>query len=106
MPSREDSAAQQSSMPAIASETRPVGANQQPETSASHSQTLDSGIASSQSNIDEPGSEIQDPLVHMTELDKFGLKGFSYMMNNFPDYAALVTGSDITSLGFDLNASE
>jgi len=42
----------------------------------------------------------------MSDVDKFGLKGFSYLMNNYPDYAALVTGSDITNLGFDLSSPE
>jgi CCR4-NOT transcription complex subunit 2 len=45
-------------------------------------------------------------MAHMSEIDKFGLKGFSYLMNNYPDYAALVAGSDVTALGFDLNAPE
>ena len=93
-------------MPTTGSEQRPIGANQQLDASAPRAQTLDSGMASSQSNAEEPGSEVQDPLAHMTEIDKFGLKGFSYMMNNFPDYTALVTGSDVANLGFDLNSSE
>ena len=42
----------------------------------------------------------------MSDIDKFGLKGFSYLMNNYPDYAALVAGSDVTALGFDLNSPE
>jgi CCR4-NOT transcription complex subunit 2 len=42
----------------------------------------------------------------MSEIDRWGLKGFSLMMNNFPDYAALVTGTDLTALGFDLNSNE
>ncbi|RDL33608.1 Uncharacterized protein BP5553_07976 [Venustampulla echinocandica] len=73
---------------------------QQPDVSAPRSQALDSGDA------EEPGPEVQDPLAHMSEVDKWGLKGWSYLMNNFPDYAALVSGSDITNLGFDLNSSE
>lgn len=93
-------------MPTTGSEQRPIGANQQLEASAQRAQTLESGMASSQSNAEEPGSEVQDPLAHMTEIDRFGLKGFSYMMNNFPDYTALVTGSDVANLGFDLNSSE
>jgi CCR4-NOT transcription complex subunit 2 len=42
----------------------------------------------------------------MSEIDKWGLKGFTFMMNNFPDYAALVTGMDLTALGLDLNSNE
>jgi CCR4-NOT transcription complex subunit 2 len=67
------------------------------------SQTVDSA---SQSNGDGQEPEPEDPLAHMSESDKWGLKGFSYMMNNFPDYAALVAGQDLSTLGFDLNSSE
>lgn len=42
----------------------------------------------------------------MNDIDKWGLKGFSLMMNNFPDYAALVAGADITNMGMDLNSTE
>ena len=73
---------------------------------AARSQTLDSGIDSSQSNTEGQGAEPDDPLAHMNEIDKWGLKGFSYMMNNFPDYASLVTGQDLSTLGFDLTSSE
>jgi CCR4-NOT transcription complex subunit 2 len=73
---------------------------------AARSQTLDSGIGSSQGNAEGQGAEPEDPLAHMTEIDKWGLKGFSYMMNNFPDYASLVAGQDLTTFGFDLTSSE
>jgi len=87
--------------------SRPDGAASHPaEASMPRSQTLDSGIGSSQTNTDDASPEVQDPLAHMTEIDKWGIKGFSYLMNNFPDYAALVTGSDISNLGFDLNSTE
>ncbi|KAM3076949.1 transcriptional regulator [Clarireedia jacksonii] len=70
----------------------------------SHSQSTGNG--STQRNPEEPNSKIQDPLAHMSDTDKYGLKGFSFMMNNFPDYAALVTGTDIAHLGLDLNSSD
>jgi CCR4-NOT transcription complex subunit 2 len=70
------------------------------------SQTLDSGIGSSQSNVEGQLAEQQDPLSHMSENDKWGLKGFSFLMNNFPDYASLVTGQDLSLLGFDLSSPE
>ncbi len=63
-------------------------------------------MGSSQSNAEESGPEVQDPLAHMSDLDRWGLKGFSLMMNNFPDYAALVTGTDMANFGFDLNSTE
>ncbi|KAH8804999.1 NOT2 family protein-like protein [Xylogone sp. PMI_703] len=57
-------------------------------------------------STDDSGPEVQDPLNGMSDIDKWGLKGFSYMMNNFPDYAALVTGADITNMGMELTSSE
>ncbi|KAF4627592.1 hypothetical protein G7Y89_g10559 [Cudoniella acicularis] len=84
--------------------SRQDGAPQQSDEAASRSQNVDSG--NGPSHPEESGPEVQDPLTHMSEMDKWGLKGWSFMMNNFPDYAALVSGSDITNLGFDLNSSE
>jgi CCR4-NOT transcription complex subunit 2 len=98
---REDSTAQ-SAMTA-GSASRQDGGPQQTGSSMPRSQTLDSGIGSSQSNAEESGPEVQDPLAHMSEIDKWGIKGLSFMMHNFGDYNALVTGSDISNLGFDLN---
>ncbi len=78
--------------------------SQHPDAAVPRSQTLDS---SSQGGApEESGPEVQDPLANMSEIDKWGLKGFSYMLQNFPDYAALVAGSDLASLGFDLNSTE
>lgn len=82
---------------------RPDGSLRQIDRSLPRSQNQE---PSAQSNADEPRPEAQDPLAHMSDMDRWGLKGFSFMMNNFPDYAALVTGSDISTLGFDLNSSE
>jgi CCR4-NOT transcription complex subunit 2 len=79
---------------------------QQSDGGVPRSQNLDSTVGSSQGNPEESGPEIQDPLSNMSDIDKWGLKGFSLMMNNFPDYAALVTGTDLTALGFDLNSNE
>jgi CCR4-NOT transcription complex subunit 2 len=104
---REEPTAQQTSMPAASgSLTRPDGAPPQADSSAPRPQTVDSGIGSSQDNAEESAPEVQDPLAHMSDIDKFGLKGFSFLMNNYSDYAALVTGSDVTALGFDLNSPE
>lgn len=85
---------------------RADGLPQHPEMGGSRSHTAEPASPSSQHNADEPGQEVQDPLAHMSEIDKWGLKGWSFMMNNFPDYSALVNGSNITNLGFDLNSSE
>ena len=67
------------------------------------SQTLDSGIGSSQSNAEESGPEVQDPLAQMSDIDRWGIKGLSYMMHNYGDYNTLVTGTDMSMLGLDLN---
>jgi CCR4-NOT transcription complex subunit 2 len=80
--------------------------NQPADQGATRSQTLDSGAGSSQSNVEGQAAEVEDPLAHMNEIDKWGLKGFSFMMNNYPDYAAMVTGQDLNGLGFDLSSSE
>lgn len=42
----------------------------------------------------------------MKDIDKWGLKGFTYLMNNYPDYASMVTGQDVNSFGLDLGSSE
>jgi len=76
----------------------------QTETSAARSQTADSGIGSS--NAEETEPEFFDPLAGMSELDKWGLKGFTTLMANYPSYAHLVCGRDLSNMGFDLNSSE
>ncbi|EJT77727.1 hypothetical protein GGTG_02832 [Gaeumannomyces tritici R3-111a-1] len=44
---------------------------------------------------------VQDPLGGMPEADKWGIKGLRYLMNTYPDYNALVSGIDYTSMGLD-----
>lgn len=86
--------------------TMAESAQQLPEHTPARSQTADSGLGSSQGNAEDTGPEVVDPLAHMSDSDKYGLKGFLYLMHNFPDYAALVTGQDVTQLGFDLTSTE
>lgn len=52
------------------------------------------------------GPEVQDPLAGMPPADKWGLKGLRTLMNNYPDYNAMVLGIDPNSLGLDLASSE
>lgn len=52
------------------------------------------------------GPEAQDPLAGMPPADKWGLKGLRTLMNNYPDYNAMVLGIDPNSLGLDLSSSE
>lgn len=64
--------------------------------------------ASSKAKADEDAAcpEIQDPLAGMPPADKWGLKGLRTLMNNYPDYNAMVLGIDPNSLGLDLSSSE
>lgn len=82
---------------------RPDGPLRDQNSGRPRSPTMNSG---SQSNAEESGPEIQDPLAGMSEIDRWGLKGFMLMMNNFPDYAAMVTGDNIAAYGLDLGSTE
>lgn len=55
---------------------------------------------------ESPTPEVQDPLAGMAPEDKWGLKGLRTLMNNYPDYNAMVLGIDPNSLGLDLASSE
>ncbi|KAI6709483.1 hypothetical protein JHW43_007981 [Diplocarpon mali] len=77
-----------------------------PPHDAARSLNMNPSIDSSQSNADESGPEVQDPLPGMGEMDRWGLKGFSFMLNNFPGYAALVNGTELSNFGLDLNSNE
>jgi CCR4-NOT transcription complex subunit 2 len=83
--------------------SRTDGPPREQDSTVPRSQTLDS---TSQSNVEESGPEVQDPLAGMNEIDRWGLKGFSLMMSNFPDYATMVAGDNIQSFGFDLGSTE
>ena len=50
--------------------------------------------------------EVVDPLEGMPEVDKWGIKGLRTLMNNYPDYHAMVVGMDPTSLGLDMGSQE
>jgi hypothetical protein len=72
-----------------------------PQTSSSQPQTNDFGT------IEDASPEVEDPLAGMNDKDRFGLKGLLAMLKGpYPDQAALVSGIDITTLGFDLNTTE
>lgn len=86
-------------------ETNPLSSIPRDSTATQPSESI-SGRATLANNQDSSEPEIHDPLAHMQELDKWGIKGFTTLMSNFPDYAALVTGTDISNLGFDLNSAE
>lgn len=50
--------------------------------------------------------EAADPLAGMSESDKFGIKGLRTLMNNNPDYQALIVGMDPSTMGLDMNSQE
>ncbi|KAL1879364.1 hypothetical protein VTK73DRAFT_7095 [Phialemonium thermophilum] len=52
------------------------------------------------------GTDVQDPLAGMAPIDKFGLKGLRTLINNYPDYNALIVGIDPSSFGLDLSTTE
>ncbi|KAG9231735.1 hypothetical protein BJ875DRAFT_545138 [Amylocarpus encephaloides] len=86
--------------------SRPDGPQPQLDGLGARAHGADASSTTSQNATEEAGPEVQDALAHMADIDRWGLKGWSFMMNNFPDYSALVNGSSITNLGFDLNSSE
>ncbi|KAI6785140.1 NOT2 family protein [Emericellopsis cladophorae] len=47
-----------------------------------------------------------DPLNGMSDADKWGIKGLRTLMNNYPDYHAMVVGLDPASLGLDVTSPE
>ncbi|CAM1511446.1 Fc.00g089590.m01.CDS01 [Cosmosporella sp. VM-42] len=50
--------------------------------------------------------ELIDPLAGMPDVDKWGIKGLRTLMNNYPDYHAMVVGMDPNTLGLDLSSPE
>lgn len=55
-------------------------------------------------NEDMQSPAVRDPLAGMAEIDKWGIKGLRTLMNNYPDYAACITGLDPTTFGLDLTS--
>lgn len=47
-----------------------------------------------------------DPLNGMSAVDKWGIKGLRTLMNNYPDYHAMVVGMDPITVGLDINSQE
>lgn len=67
------------------------------------------GTSETQSNKNKDDEDMQspavrDPLAGMAEIDKWGIKGLRTLMNNYPDYAACITGLDPTTFGLDLTS--
>lgn len=65
-------------------------------------------VAKSKAREDEENqaAEVVDPLAGMAEVDKWGIKGLRTLMNNYPDYHAMVVGMDPGSLGLEMSSTE
>lgn len=88
------------SVPNVHSASKPES-SLHPQTNSSQPQTNDFGTT------EDPAPEVEDPLAGMNDKDRFGLKGLLAMLKGpYPDQAALASGIDITTLGFDLNTTE
>lgn len=78
------------------------------------SSAQDSAVASgNEGSTDPPTDEKEtqapdaiDPLAGMPAVDKWGIKGLRTLMNNYPDYHAMVVGMDPNTLGLDMSAPE
>lgn len=55
---------------------------------------------------DNQAPEGVDLLAGMPEADKWGIKGLRTLMNNYPDYHAMVVGLDPQTLGLDVTSPE
>ncbi|KAF4513481.1 hypothetical protein G6O67_000748 [Ophiocordyceps sinensis] len=62
----------------------------------------------SKSKDDKPNQRAEpvDPLAGMAAVDKWGIKGLRTLMNNYPDFHAMVVGMDPNTLGLDLSSQE
>lgn len=75
--------------------------HQQPSSSQQRPQNNEPGMS------EDPAPEVEDPLAGMNDKDRFGLKGLLAILKGpYPDQAALISGIDIATLGFDLNTTE
>lgn len=69
---------------------------------------MDEGISKGKGRVDDTESspEVIDPLAGMAEVDKWGIKGLRTMMNNYPDYRAMIVGIDPNTFGLDMSSPE
>ncbi|RFU78749.1 hypothetical protein TARUN_3455 [Trichoderma arundinaceum] len=55
---------------------------------------------------DSQAAEVVDPLAGMAAVDKWGIKGLRTLMNNYPDYHAMIIGMDPSTIGLDLSSPD
>ncbi|KPM38759.1 hypothetical protein AK830_g7804 [Neonectria ditissima] len=66
----------------------------------------DDSAENTKDETENPNPEVIDPLGGMPAVDRWGIKGLRTLMNNYPDYHAMVVGMDPTSLGLDMGSQE
>jgi CCR4-NOT transcription complex subunit 2 len=76
------------------------------ESHSSEGQGHPGGVGSTKDEKEPQLPEVVDPLAGMPEADKWGIKGLRTLMNNYPDYHAMVVGMDPSSLGLDMSSQE
>lgn len=64
--------------------------------------TIDTSSGKAEDEKEGQSPVVHDPLSGMAPIDKWGIKGLRTLMNNYPDYTALMTGMDPTGFGLDL----
>lgn len=64
-----------------------------------------SGAKASENRENQPPESV-DLLGGMPEADKWGIKGLRTLMNNYPDYHAMIVGLDPQTLGLDVASPE
>ena len=66
----------------------------------------DGSVPKTKADKESKPPEATDPLSGMGDVDKWGIKGLRTLMNNYPDYHAMVVGMDPNALGLDLGTPE
>jgi CCR4-NOT transcription complex subunit 2 len=77
-----------------------------PQDRESRASGIDASSGKAKAESEHQPPELIDPLAGMPAVDKWGIKGLRTLMNNYPDYHAMVVGMDPGSLGLDINSQE
>ena len=64
------------------------------------------GPAGKKDEKESHAPEPVDPLAGMVAADRWGLKGLRTLMNNHPDYHAMIVGIDPNAFGLDMGSQE
>lgn len=66
----------------------------------------DGSTSKAKEDRESQAPESVDLLAGMPEADKWGIKGLRTLMNNYPDYHAMIVGLDPQTLGLDVTSPE